>query len=170
MLFGLGSYLKIGLIAAVVVAAAGIYWYISHLQNSIKTLQYNNALLESSISQQQDIIVKQREDFAAITRANREIVNVTTQMRDEVEALRNRFNRMDAQGVRRDVGSLAVARPSLVERAVNTGSMNALRCVEIASGAPLTEREINARTRSEINIECPSIANPNWVGDNTDVE
>ena len=39
----------------------------------------------------------------------------------------------------------------------------ALRCVEISSGSPLTESEINATKKSEINRECPSIANPNYV-------
>ena len=38
----------------------------------------------------------------------------------------------------------------------------AKRCVEIASGAPLTEAEINATKKSEINPECPALANPNY--------
>ena len=38
-----------------------------------------------------------------------------------------------------------------------------MRCVEIASGAPLTEKEKTATKKSEINSECPSIANPNYV-------
>ena len=31
------------------------------------------------------------------------------------------------------------------------------QCIEIASGSPLTEKEINATKKSEINTECPSI-------------
>ena len=64
---------------------------------------------------------------------------------------------------KRDIGDLAVNRPSSVERVINRASDNALRCVEIAMGAPLTEKEINAIKPSEINSECPSIANPNYV-------
>ena len=37
------------------------------------------------------------------------------------------------------------------------------RCIEIASGAELTEAEKNATKKSEINTECPSIANPNYI-------
>ncbi len=38
-----------------------------------------------------------------------------------------------------------------------------LRCVEIAMGSPLTDKEKNATKKSEINSECPSIANPKYV-------
>jgi hypothetical protein len=37
------------------------------------------------------------------------------------------------------------------------------RCIEIATGSPLTESEINATKKSQINGECPSLANPNYV-------
>jgi len=30
-------------------------------------------------------------------------------------------------------------------------------------GSPLTDKEIKATKKSEINSECPSIANPNYV-------
>ena len=42
-------------------------------------------------------------------------------------------------------------------------SDNAVRCVEIAMNSPLTEKEQNATKKSEINSECPSIANPNYI-------
>jgi hypothetical protein len=48
-------------------------------------------------------------------------------------------------------------------RIINKGSANATRCIEIASGAELTENEKNATKKSEINPECPSIANPSYV-------
>ena len=53
-------------------------------------------------------------------------------------------------------------RPEVLERAVNRGTANALRCLEIASGAPFTAAELAATKPSEINRECPSIANPNY--------
>ena len=46
---------------------------------------------------------------------------------------------------------------------MNKGGDNAGRCIEIASGSPLTEKELNATKKSEINPECPSIANPNYI-------
>ena len=51
----------------------------------------------------------------------------------------------------------------MIQRIINKASAAALRCVEISSGSPLTEKEINATKKSEINRECPSIANPNYI-------
>ena len=51
----------------------------------------------------------------------------------------------------------------VIERIINSASNKALRCVEIAGGSPLTADEISATKKSEINRECPSIANPNYV-------
>ena len=48
------------------------------------------------------------------------------------------------------------------QKIVNRGSERATRCVEIAGGSPLTEKELLATKKSEINTECPSIANPNY--------
>ena len=53
--------------------------------------------------------------------------------------------------------------PGAVERVINKGADNATRCIEIASGSPLTEEEKNATKKSEINPECPSIANPKYM-------
>ena len=56
-----------------------------------------------------------------------------------------------------------ILQQEVIERITNKGSDAAARCIEIASGAELTEQEINATKKSEINRECPSIANPNYV-------
>ena len=63
----------------------------------------------------------------------------------------------------RDFGKLANEKPKLVEKIINKGSLRAGRCIEIAGGSPLTEKELLATKKSEINTECPSIANPNYV-------
>ena len=76
----------------------------------------------------------------------------------DLENLDKRFNKKN-----RDVGKLAIAKPDAIQRITNKGSANATRCIEIASGSPLTEEEKNATKKSEINTECPSIANPNYV-------
>ena len=72
--------------------------------------------------------------------------------------LDKRFNKKN-----RDVGLLAIEKTKTIERITNSASDKANRCIEIASGSPLTEKEINATKKSEINTECPSIANPNYV-------
>ena len=49
-----------------------------------------------------------------------------------------------------------------MERAINRGTKNALRCMEIAMGAELTEKEKNATKKSQINPECSELANPSY--------
>ena len=72
--------------------------------------------------------------------------------------LDNRFNKGG-----RDFGKIANAKDKAIQRIINKATANALRCVEISSGATLTEKELLATKKSEINTECPSIANPNYV-------
>ena len=79
-------------------------------------------------------------------------------MKKDLDDLDKRFNKKN-----RDFGKLAIEKTKVIERIMNKGSVNASRCIEIASGAPLTEQEKNATKKSEINVECPSIANPNYV-------
>ena len=57
----------------------------------------------------------------------------------------------------------AIDRTKAIERIINKGANNAKRCVELASGAEPTEEEIKATKKSEINPECPALANPNYV-------
>ena len=79
-------------------------------------------------------------------------------LKKDLEDLDKRFNKNN-----RDFGKLALEKTGAIERIINKGSVAAARCIEIASGAELTEEEINATKKSEINRECPSIANPNYI-------
>ena len=78
--------------------------------------------------------------------------------KQDLDDLDKRFNKK-----KRDVGKIAIERTEAVERIINKGANNAARCVELASGAERTEAEIKATKRSEINTECPALANPNYV-------
>ena len=92
-----------------------------------------------------------------------EIEKQNVSLKKEYAALDKKFNKINGKGEVRDFGALANEKPKLIERITNKGSANANRCVEIAMGSPLTEKEKNATKKSEINSECPSIANPNYV-------
>ena len=84
-------------------------------------------------------------------------------LKAEYAALDQKFNKINGKGEIRDMGKLATEKAKLIEKIINKGSANAKRCVEIAMGSPLTEKEKNATKKSQINSECPSIANPNYV-------
>ena len=79
-------------------------------------------------------------------------------LKKDLDELDKRFNKK-----KRDVGKLAIERTESIERIFNNGSNNAVRCIELASGAPHTEEELKATKKSEINPECPALANPSYV-------
>ena len=145
----------IGILASAVVGA-GVY--VMKLRSDNAILKANAVKMESAISEQQELITKQKEDFQEILAANKKMNELVNVLKKDLEDLDKRFNKKN-----RDVGKLAIAKTKSIERITNGASALATRCIEIASGAELTEAEKNATKKSEINTECPSIANPNYV-------
>ena len=157
------SSIKIALIVIMMAGAGGGYIYVKNLKADLATSEANNLKLEESVADQKAVIAQQANDFKSILEANKALDEQNRILSKEFKALDQRFNKINGQGEVRDIGKLAEERSSSVERVVNSATKKAMRCVEIAMGAPLTEKEINATKKSQINSECPSIANPNYV-------
>ena len=145
----------IGILASAVVGA-GVY--VMKLRSDNAILKANAVKMESAITEQKELITQQKEDFKEILAANQKMNELVGVLKKDLEDLDKRFNKKN-----RDVGKLAIAKTKSIERITNGASALATRCIEIASGAELTEKEKNATKKSEINSECPSIANPNYV-------
>jgi len=154
---------KLVMVGILVSSLAGAGLYVMKLRSDNAILKANQIKLEEAVSSQQEVIAQQKADFETIIAANKKLQDTRDILKAELENLDDKFNKTNASGKKRDIGDLAVNRPSSVERVINRASDNALRCVEIAMGAPLTEKELNATKPSEINSECPSIANPAYV-------
>ena len=148
---------RVLIMAVVFIGISGVGVYVMKLRSDNAILQANQIQLELSIESQKQVIAKQKEDFGKILEANKKMNTLVNNLQKDINALDKRFNK----GAR-DFGKLANEKPKLVEKLVNRGSERAGRCIEIAGGSPLTEKEINATKKSEINTECPSIANPNY--------
>lgn len=157
----IGAMIRLITILIIVLIGAGGLWYVTGLRADLAVSQENSRRMTEAVQQQQAAITQMQAEQAKIRELNSQLnTQIALQNRD-VENLRERFQR-DAAGNPRNIGAMAAARPEALERAVNRGTVNALRCLEIASGSPLTESEKNATKPSEINRECPSIANPNY--------
>ena len=141
----------------VIAGIAGAGMYVVKLRADNVILKANQIQLEQSIKSQAKVLAQQKEDFTEILEANKEMNKLVKNLQQDLRSLDKRFNKKN-----RDVGKIAEKKPSLVEKIINSASERAKRCVEIASGAPLTEAEINATKKSEINPECPALANPNY--------
>ena len=153
-MFGIRLFF-IGLIAT---AIAGGGFYVFKLQKDNAILKANAIKMESAIADQKTLIENQKKDFEAILTANKELNDLMNKLKTDFAELDKRFNKKN-----RDIGLLAIEKTKVIERITNSAGDKAARCIEIASGSPLTEKEINATKKSEINTECPSIANPNYI-------
>ena len=154
---------KLVMVGILVSSLAGAGLYVMKLRSDNAILKANQIKLEEAVDSQKQVIEQQKQDYESIMAANKTLQASRDILKAELQNLDDKFNKINASGKKRDIGDLAVNRPSSVERVINKASDNALRCVEIAMGSPLTEKEINAIKPSEINAECPSLANPNYV-------
>jgi len=137
---------------------AGAGMYVMKLRADNATLKANQLKLETAIESQTKLLEQQKADFKAIMESNKKLNVLVQTFKQDLNELDKRFNKK-----KRDVGKLAIERTKSVERVINKGSKNAKRCVELASGAEHTEEELKATMKSEINPECPALANPSYV-------
>jgi len=152
------SQIKMLMTLVMVIGLAGGAAYIYKLKADNATLKANQIELERGIESQAKLLEQQKKDFTAIMESNKKLNALVMTFKKDLEDLDKRFNKG-----KRDVGKLAIERTGAIERIINKGADNAARCVELASGAEHTEEELKATKRSEINPECPSLANPNYV-------
>ena len=139
------SSLKIGLVLVMLAGAGGGYLYVQKLQKDNATLKSNQIKLENAVEEQKLVIESQAEDF-------KKIRSTLTKLEEENAKLQKDKQDLSKRLGKHDIGNLAENKPGLVERIINGASKSAARCVEIASGSPLTEEELNGTP----NRECPS--------------
>ena len=137
---------------------AGAGMYVMKLRSDNAILKANQSKLESAITEQNKVLEQQKEDFTAILESNKKLNVLINTFKKDLQDLDKRFTKKN-----RDIGKLAIDRTESIERIINGGSKNAARCIELASGAEHTPEELKATLKSEINPECPSLANPNYV-------
>lgn len=147
------KYVSTGLLVALAVVSGLFYWYYNHSQEAIKILNENNAKLQIAVKTNEETIASLQSSYSQIqdilTETNKQLSDTRLQNRQLVDKLSEH-----------DLGLLAENKPELVERTVNRATTNALRCFELMTGAPLTEKERSATNGKEFNSECP------WVFDN----
>ena len=133
----------------------GVYWYYNDTQKRIAILTENNVKLETAVQTNEQALAAQTAAFQSMQKENAKLQEEWKAINDRNRSLENRLSR-------HDIGAGGVAKPSLTEKVLNNATKNAQRCLEIFSGSPLTEKELNATKPSEINNECWRTANPNF--------
>jgi len=157
----IGTIVKAVSALIIVLVIAGGLWYVTGLRADLAISQENTKKMEEAVESQKAVIEKIQQEQEKIKQINNELNTTIKLQNKDMDNLKERFTQ-SANGQKRDIGKTAIEKPLSIQKAINRGSLNALRCLEIASGAPLTDAEKSATKPSEINRECPSIANPNY--------
>jgi len=152
------STIKMTIAIILITGIAGAGMYVMKLRSDNAILKANQSKLESAITEQNKVLEQQKEDFTAILESNKKLNVLINTFKKDLQDLDKRFTKKN-----RDIGKLAIDRTEAIERIINKGGKNASRCIELASGAEHTPEELKATLKSEINPECPSLANPNYV-------
>ena len=142
----------------IIAGIAGGVMYVNKLRSDNAILKTNQIKLEQSIESQTKLLEQQKIDFEAIMESNKKLNVLIQTFKQDLDDLDKRFTKKN-----RDVGKLAIDKTKAVEKVINKGAKNAQRCIELASGAEHTEAELKATKKSEINPECPALANPSYV-------
>ena len=151
----IGTIIKAVVALIIVLIVAGGAWYVTGLRADLAVSEMNNQTLKDGIEQQQALMEQMRVDIKQIQTINKDLQAQNEKQKEDVNNLSKKFDK-------RDLGVVAAEKPEVVEKLVNRGSKNALRCLELASGAPLNDAEKNAKTPTEANRECPSLINRNY--------
>jgi len=146
------SSLKIGLVLVMLAGAGGGYLYVNKLQKDNAVLKTNQIKLETAVQESNQVIEQQTKDLKQIRSTLKKVEELNNKLQADRDSLNKRLGK-------HDIGNLAENKPGLVEKIINKASDSAARCVEIASGSPLTEEELNGTP----NRECPSF----WPDSNT---
>ena len=144
--------IKIILALVLLAGAGGGYLYVNKLQKDNAILKTNQVKLETAVAESNQVIEQQSKDLKKIRSTLKEVEELNDRLQEDKNSLNKRLGK-------HDIGNLAENKPGLVEKIINKASDSAARCVEIASGSPLTEEELNGTP----NRECPSF----WPDSNT---
>lgn len=151
----IGSIIKLGLVFAIIAILAGGVYYITGLRADLAISQANNEKLEEGLKDQEALIESIKKDMALIQEVNNKLQEENARQREDVDALAKKFDK-------RDFGVFAINQTEKAEFLINRGTKNVLRCLELATGAPLNEAERAANSPVEANRECPSLIDPNY--------
>lgn len=133
----------------IIFLSAGGLLYIKARYDDYQTLKENNAGLTVAINEQQKAFSQKEEELQTIVVTYKKQKEQTAILIDDIEKLQNKFNKVKADGRKRDIGNLLLYKSGLVEKIINKGTWKVFRCFE-----DISTNEID-------NNDCDGIINNN---------
>jgi predicted negative regulator of RcsB-dependent stress response len=157
-MFLLGK-IKMLLILTVVIGAVGFgaWKYYQYTQEQIRIYAVNAATAELAQQQAELAVESLKRDMVEIQAQFTEVSAKFAVAKGRVDALEGKLSE-------HEIGDLAQKKPKLIEKIIDKGTQDVLRCYEILTGSPLTEKEIAVTKKSQANTTCSDVANPNYTG------
>lgn len=137
--------MKIKLIIYLVLAlgVAGGFAYVKKLQSDNAILKANQIQLESAITEQQEVLQLKELEFAFIVEANKDLAEKLNAARKDNEELTKKFAKYD-------IAEWGMQNPEATQKTINRAVREVGRCMEIASGSPVTEDDKTNRQCKEL--------------------
>tara|TARA_B100000085_G_scaffold186092_1_gene170089 strand:- start:2515 stop:2991 length:477 start_codon:yes stop_codon:yes gene_type:complete len=156
-MFIFGILKKYLIIAGVLGAVGfGLWKYYTYTQETIRVYAENAARAEMAQAETQAALEQTIKDLEKVQEKYNQVSADFNSAKKRVDGLQDKLKE-------HDLPFLAEQKPGLVEKILDKGSKDMLRCLEIISGDPLTEEELNVTTKSKANTQCPDLANPNYI-------
>ena len=145
------------LILTVVIGAVGFgaWKYYQYTQEQIRIYAVNAATAELAQQQAELAVESLKRDMVEIQAQFTEVSAKFAVAKGRVDALEGKLSE-------HEIGDLAQKKPKLIEKIIDKGTQDVLRCYEILTGSPLTDEEIAVTKKSKANTTCSDVANPNY--------
>lgn len=111
----------------IVLTVSGLYLYVQHLRSENSRLVQDNAKLQVGFDEQKATIKKLEEDHALIVKSKDELAKKVLELIFQGDELKKT---LDRPGKSKSLSDLAIKKPGLVEKAINSGTANVFKCFE----------------------------------------
>lgn len=140
----------------IAVMVLGFWLYYKNTQKRLSEAAAQNAQQQIQIQQQQAIQEQMQKDIAKGAALRQNVTRQMAQTQRSVDDMRAKFvPRQDPiTGQTVTLGVRAVEKTDTVERAVNRGTFDQLRCFELTTGSPLSDDEKSGRVTNSL---CPEL-------------
>lgn len=147
------SWIFIGLLVSIL--CGGVFYYYTTTQETIRVLLTNNATMKSDLISLNSANEQNVETIDELQREYMKIQEDFVRLESDFRDIQDQADILNEKFAERDLNKLAVERPKTIERVLNNATEETLRCFELMSGAPLTQKEREAENENQFNSECP---------------
>jgi len=137
-----GLYIKIGLIASLALILS--FFYIDYRRLQAKAID-----LSKQIENFQSEILIQQEQIQLLENSFEKQKSIRQDLDKEIKNVTREVDSLQKKVLEHDIAFLASKKPKLIQNAINNGTIEMIRCIELATGA-----EVKA---NENNKTCPSL-------------